>query len=67
MSLHYPSADNVEALAEGMAQMRGWMESQLGCLGVGPPLLTQDGTHLVGYSRWESRKRFSRPASTLAP
>ncbi len=56
MTLHYPSAEAVEALAEGMAQMRGWMESQPGCLGVEPPLLTEDGTCLVGYSRWESKE-----------
>jgi hypothetical protein len=56
MTLHYPSADNVTALAEGMAQMRGWMEAQPGCLGVDPPLLTEDGTCLVGYSRWEDKE-----------
>ncbi|MBJ7609111.1 MAG: antibiotic biosynthesis monooxygenase [Candidatus Dormibacteraeota bacterium] len=56
MTLHYPSAEAVEALADGMAQMRGWMESQPGCLGVDPPLLTEDGTCLVGYSRWESKE-----------
>jgi isoleucyl-tRNA synthetase len=33
MTLHYPSAESVDALVEGMAQMRGWMESQPGCLG----------------------------------
>jgi hypothetical protein len=58
MTLHYPSADNVDALAEGMAQMRAWMESQPGCLGVDPPLLTEDGTCLIGYSRWESKEAF---------
>jgi hypothetical protein len=58
MTLHYPSADNVQALAHGMDQMRGWMESQPGCLGVEPPLLTEDGTCLVGYSRWESKEAF---------
>ncbi len=56
MTLHYPTGEAVEALAEGMAQMRGWMESQPGCLGVEPPLLTEDGTCLVGYSRWESKE-----------
>jgi Antibiotic biosynthesis monooxygenase len=55
MTLHYPAPEAVEALAEGMAQMRGWMESQPGCLGVDPPLLTEDGTCLVGYSRWETK------------
>ena len=58
MTLHYPSADNVQALAHGMAQMRGWMESQPGCLGVEPPLITEDGTCLVGFSRWESKEAF---------
>ncbi len=58
MTLHYPSSEHVEALASGMAQMRGWMESQPGCLGVEPPLLTEDGTCLVGYSRWESKGAF---------
>ena len=56
MTLHYPSAEAAGALAEGMARMRGWMESQPGCLGVDPPLLSDDGTCLVGYSRWESRE-----------
>jgi hypothetical protein len=56
MTLHYPSPEAVEALAEGMLQMRDWMESQPGCLGVDPPLLTEDGTCLVGYSRWESKQ-----------
>jgi hypothetical protein len=55
MTLHYPSPDNVQSLARGMAQMRGWMENQPGCLGVEPPLLTEDGTCLVGYSRWETK------------
>ena len=56
MTLHYPSADAVEPLAEGMARMRDWMESQPGCLGVEPPLLTEDRACLVGYSRWRSKE-----------
>jgi hypothetical protein len=56
MTLHYPSAEAVDALAQDMAQMRGWMENQPGCLGVDPPLLTEDGTCLVGYSRWQSKE-----------
>ena len=58
MTVHYPSPDNVQALANSMAQMRGWMQSQPGCVGVEPPLLTEDGTCLVGYSRWESKEAF---------
>jgi hypothetical protein len=64
MTLHYPSADNAQALAQGMTQMRGWMQSQPGCLGVDPPLLSEDGTCLVGFSRWESKKHFLLPAPT---
>ncbi len=56
MTLHYPSPEAVEPLAQGMAQMCGWMESQPGCLGVEPPLVSEDGTCLVGYSRWESKQ-----------
>lgn len=56
MTLHYPSPDHTQALADAMAQMRSWMESQPGCLGVEPPLLSEDGTCLVGYSRWESKQ-----------
>ena len=69
MTLHYPSADNAEALAHGMAEMRGWMESHPGCLGVEPPLLTEDGTCLVGFSSLAGnpRKRSSQPASTSTP
>ena len=56
MTLHYPSPEAVEALAQGMREMRGWMESQPGCLGADPPLLTEDGTCLVGYSRWQNKE-----------
>lgn len=56
MTLHYPAPEHASALAEGMAEMRGWMESQPGCLGVDPPLLTEDQTCLVGYSRWRSKE-----------
>ena len=58
------SPGNVQALAHGMAQMGGWMQSQPGGLGLEPPLLSEDGTCLVGYSRWESKEASSRLAST---
>ncbi len=58
MALHYPAPDHAQPLAQGMAQLRGWMESRPGCLGVEPPLLTEDGTCLVGYSRWDSKEAF---------
>jgi hypothetical protein len=38
--------------------MGGRMQGQPGCLGVEPPLLSEDGTCLVGYSRWESKDAF---------
>ena len=38
--------------------MGGRMQGQPGCLGVEPPLLSEDGTCLVGYSRWESKEAF---------
>ena len=66
MSLHYPAPDSVKALAAGMSQMRGWMESQPGCLSVDPPMLTEDGTCLVGYSRWESKEAFLATGVELA-
>ena len=51
MPLHYPSGEGVEALAESIVQMHGWTESQPGCLGVEPPLLSENGRCLVGFSR----------------
>jgi hypothetical protein len=56
MALHYPAPDHVEDLVRGMADMRSWMESQPGCMGVEPPLVTEDGTCVLGYSRWESKE-----------
>lgn len=67
MVLHYPSPDHREALAHGMAGMRQWMESQPGCLGVAPPLLSEDGSVLVGYSRWESKDAFLATGVTFGP
>jgi hypothetical protein len=56
MVLHYPAPDRAHALALEMAGMRAWMEAQAGCLGVEPPLLSEDGSVLVGFSRWESKQ-----------
>jgi len=65
MVLHYPAPERVEDLARGMNEMRAGMQSVPGCLGVDPPLLTDDGTCLVGYSRWESREAFFATGITL--
>jgi hypothetical protein len=56
MVLHYPAPETAQDLARAMAGMREWMEAQPGCLGVEPPLLSEDGSVLVGYSRWESKQ-----------
>jgi heme-degrading monooxygenase HmoA len=67
MVLHYPAPEHRDELARGMAEMRGAMESLPGCLGVDPPLLTKDGTCLVGYSRWESEDAFWERKSPWDP
>lgn len=58
MVLHYPAPERRDELARGMAEMRSALQSRPGCLGVEPPLLTADGTCLIGYSRWESEEAF---------
>jgi uncharacterized protein YndB with AHSA1/START domain len=67
MVLHYPTPENSARLAQGMADMRATLRSQPGCLGVDPPLLTEDGTCLVGYSRWQSKDAFLATGITLGP
>ena len=63
--LHYPAPENTEQLLRGMNDMRAGLQSLPGCLGVDPPLLTADGTCLVGYSRWESEEAFWATGITL--
>jgi hypothetical protein len=67
MVVHYPSIDQRDALVRGMAGMRDWMQSQPGCLSVDPPLLSEDGSVLVGYSRWESKDAFLATGVTFGP
>lgn len=67
MVLHYPAPGQAARLAQGMAEMRAALESRPGCLGVEPPLVTEDGSCLVGYSRWESREAFLATGITLRP
>jgi hypothetical protein len=67
MVLHYPAPEHRDQLAQSMADMRAGMESRPGCLGIEPPLLTKDGTCLVGYSRWESEEAFWATGITLGP
>ena len=65
MVFHYPSPEHRDELARGMGEMRAAMESVPGCLGVDPPPLSEDGTCLVGFSRWESREAFLATGITL--
>lgn len=58
MVLHWPAPEHRDQLAASMNGMRSAMQSQPGCLGVDPPLLSEDGRCLVGYSRWESPQAF---------
>ncbi len=67
MVLHYPTANNRDRLAADMGSMRSAMENQPGCLGVDPPLLTEDGACLIGYSRWQSKEAFLATGITLSP
>ena len=67
MVLHFPDPEHRDELTRGMAGMRAAMESMPGCLGVDPPLLTSDGTCLVGYSRWVSEDAFWATGITLGP
>jgi hypothetical protein len=38
-----------------------------GCVAVEPPYLTEDGTCLVGISKWESKEAFLASGITLRP
>lgn len=67
MVLHYPTHESRDRLAHGMAGMRAAMEDQPGCLGVDPPLLTEDGTCLIGYLQWQSKEAFLATGTTFGP
>ena len=50
-----------------MDQMRAELAGLPGCIAVEPPYLTEDGSCLVGISRWESRQAFSAAGITMRP
>src|SRR6266550_1881766 len=67
MVLHWPEPGRGEALAAGMREMRDLLLAKPGCVGVEPPYLTEDGSCLVGISKWESADAFHASGITLRP
>jgi heme-degrading monooxygenase HmoA len=67
MVFHWPEEGNRDALARSMREMRDLLAGTPGCVSVEPPYLTEDGTCLVGISKWESRQAFLGSGITLRP
>lgn len=67
MVFHWPEADKRDAFAQSMREMGGAFGSLPGCIGVEPPYLSEDGTCLVGISKWQSRQAFLDSGITLRP
>jgi len=65
MVFHWPEPDEAGALADGMREMRDLLLKTPGCLVVEPPYLTDDGSCLVGISKWESEAAFRSSGITL--
>jgi uncharacterized protein YndB with AHSA1/START domain/quinol monooxygenase YgiN len=64
MVFHYPTPENRDALARGMAEMAAYLTDQPGLLEVSPPWWDEQHQSLVGISRWESQAAFSRAIQT---
>jgi quinol monooxygenase YgiN len=67
MVLHWPEPGHRDALKQSMREMRDALSGVPGCISVEPPYLTDDGTCLVGISKWESREAFFSAGITLRP
>lgn len=67
MVFHWPEEGNRDALARSMREMRDLLAGTPGCVSVEPPYLTEDGSCLVGISKWESRQAFLGSGITLRP
>ena len=67
MVFHWPEPGKRDVLARSMLEMGGALASVPGCLAVEPPYLTEDGSCLVGISKWESRQAFLDSGITLRP
>jgi heme-degrading monooxygenase HmoA len=63
--LHWPEPGRRDALAQSMREMRELLAAAPGCLAVEPPYVTEDGSCLVGISKWESREAFLGAGITL--
>ena len=64
MVFHWPEAGQGDALAASMREMREALLGLPGCLAVEPPYVTEDGSCLVGISKWASREAFFASALT---
>jgi heme-degrading monooxygenase HmoA len=67
MVFHWPEDGQRDDLARSMREMGGALASLPGCIAVEPPYLTEDGSCLVGISKWESRQAFFASGVTLRP
>ena len=67
MVFHWPEPGHSDVLARSMREMAGALAGLPGCVAVDPPYLTEDGSCLVGISRWESRQAFLASGITLRP
>jgi len=65
MVFHWPEPGHHDTLAQSMREMREVPLGTPGCLGGEPPYLTEDGTCLVGISKWESKDAFFASGVTL--
>jgi hypothetical protein len=67
MVLHWPEPGRRDALAQSMSEMRGLLAGTAGCVAVEPPYVTEDGSCLVGISKWQSKEAFLGSGITLRP
>lgn len=67
MVFHWREAGHRDALAPSMNEMGDALLALPGCIGAEPPYLTDDGSCLVGISKWESRRAFLASGITLRP
>lgn len=67
MVLHWPEPGRCDELAQSMRGMRELLAATPGCVAVEPPYLTEDGSCLVGISKWESKEAFFASGIKLRP
>jgi heme-degrading monooxygenase HmoA len=64
MVFHWPEPGREAELAASMREFGGVLRDLPGLVSVEPPFATEDGSCLVGISKWESEEAF-RAAITL--